>query len=63
MAAMDAGRLIPLLYHPYTAISAIEGTYLDGCTKTEEYATCGKRVRFFLSVVHWLCKPEGIHWI
>ena len=35
MAAMDAGRLIPLLYHLYTAISAIEGTYSDGCTKTE----------------------------
>ena len=55
MAAMDAGRPIPLLYHLYTAISAIEGTYSDGCTKTEKYATCGKRVRFFLSVgaVHW----------
>ena len=57
MAAMDAGKLIPLLYHPYTAISAIEGTYSDGCTKTEKYAICGKRVRFFLSVggstVHW----------
>ena len=50
MAAMDAGRLIPLLYHSYTAISAIEGTYSDGCTKTEKCATCGKRVRFFLSV-------------
>ena len=50
MAAMDAGKLIPLLYHPYTAISAIEGTYSDGCTKTEKYAICGKRVRFLLSV-------------
>ena len=46
MAAMDAGKLIPLLYHPYTAISAIEGTY-DGCTKTEKYAICGKRVILF----------------
>ena len=37
--------LIPLLYvHSYTAISAIEGTYSDGCTKTEKYAICGKRV-------------------
>ena len=50
MAAMDAGKLISLLYHPYTAISAIKGTYSDGRTKTEKYAICGKRVRFFLSV-------------
>ena len=55
MAAMDAGKLIPLLYHPYTAISAIEGTYSDGCTKTEKYSIFCKGVRFFLSVgaVHW----------
>ena len=39
MATMNAERLIPLLYHLYTAISAIEGTYSDGCTKTEKYAT------------------------
>ncbi len=51
MAAIpEAGKLISLLYHPYTAISAIESTYSDGCTKTEKYAICGKRVRFFLSV-------------
>ena len=48
MAAMDAEKLIPLLYHPYTAISAIEGTYSDRCTKTVKYAICGKRVKFFL---------------
>ena len=47
---MDAGKLIPLLYHLYTAISAIEGTYSDGCTRTEKYAICGKRVSFFSSV-------------
>ena len=46
---MDAGRLILLLYHPYTSISTIEGTYISmgSYTKTEKYTVCGKRVRFF----------------
>ena len=40
---MDAGRLIPLLYHSHTAISAIKGTYSDGYTKTEKYAVYAAR--------------------
>ena len=49
MVKMDAERLILLLYYPYTAISATEGTYSNGYAKTDKYAIC-KKARLFLSV-------------